>query len=63
MTLVGDGRLDPTVFATHRFQLEDTMGAYDTFADASNTAALKVVLEGSEVRGNSEPAIAAGAPA
>jgi hypothetical protein len=37
------------------------MSAYDTFADASRTAALKVVLEGSEVRGNSEPAIAAGA--
>jgi alcohol dehydrogenase len=61
MKLVGDGRLDPTVFATHHFTLEDTMSAYDTFADASRTAALKVVLEGSEVRGNSEPAIAAGA--
>jgi alcohol dehydrogenase len=61
MKLVGDGRLDPTVFATHHFALEDTMSAYDTFADASNTAALKVVLEGSEVRGNLEPAIAAGA--
>jgi alcohol dehydrogenase len=58
MKLVADGRLDPTVFATHHFQLEDTMGAYDTFADASNTAALKVVLEGSEVRSNSEPALA-----
>ncbi|HME03225.1 MAG TPA: zinc-dependent alcohol dehydrogenase family protein [Solirubrobacteraceae bacterium] len=59
MKLVADGRLDPTVFATHRFALEDTMSAYDTFADASRTAALKVVLEGSEVRGDSEPAIAA----
>jgi alcohol dehydrogenase len=61
MKLVGDGRLDPTVFATHHFALEDTMTAYDTFADASKTAALKVVLEGSEVRGNAEPAVAAGA--
>jgi len=61
MKLVADGRLDPTVFATHRFALEDTMSAYDTFANASSTAALKVVLEGSEVRGGSEPAIAVAA--
>jgi alcohol dehydrogenase len=48
MRLVGSGRLDPTLFATHRFALEDTMAAYDTFADAANTNALKVVLEGNE---------------
>jgi alcohol dehydrogenase len=48
MKLVASGRLDPTVFATHRFELADTMSAYDTFADAANTAALKVVLEGGE---------------
>ncbi len=45
MALVSSGRLDPTVFATHRFALGDTMAAYDTFADAANTNALKVVLE------------------
>ena len=28
--------------------LGDTMAAYDTFADAASTGALKVVLEGSE---------------
>jgi alcohol dehydrogenase len=61
MKLVADGRLDPTVFATHHYAMEDTMSAYDTFADAAHTAALKVVLEGSEARGSSEPAIAAGA--
>jgi hypothetical protein len=27
--------------------LEDTMSAYDTFADAASTNALKVVLQGS----------------
>jgi alcohol dehydrogenase len=48
MKLVASGRLDPTIFATHRFALEDTMSAYDTFADAANTNALKVVLQGSE---------------
>ena len=49
MKLIASGRLDPTVFATHRFPLGDTMAAYDTFADAANTGALKVVLEGSEL--------------
>ena len=46
MRLVASGRLDPTLFATHHFSLDDTMAAYDTFADAANTHALKVVLEG-----------------
>jgi alcohol dehydrogenase len=48
MKLVASGRLDPTVFATHRFSLDDTMSAYDTFADAESTNALKVVLHGTE---------------
>jgi alcohol dehydrogenase len=49
MRLVASGRLDPSLFATHRFPLGDTMSAYDTFADAANTNALKVVLEGAQV--------------
>jgi len=48
MKLVASGRLDPTIFATHRFALDDTMDAYDTFADPASTNALKVVLQGSE---------------
>ena len=48
MKLVSSGRLDPTIFATHHFALGETMSAYDTFADAAATNALKVVLEGSE---------------
>ena len=48
MRLVASGRLDPTIFATHRFALNDKMGTYDTFADAVSTKALKVVPEGSE---------------
>jgi alcohol dehydrogenase len=51
--LIVNGRLDPSLFATHRFALGDTMTAYDTFADATNTGALKVVLQGSET-GNGE---------
>ena len=35
LQLIEGGRLDPTPFATHRFQLGDTMEAYDVFADAA----------------------------
>lgn len=45
LKLVVDGRLDATPFATHRFPLGETMSAYDTFAAAAETHALKVVLE------------------
>jgi alcohol dehydrogenase len=48
MQLVASGRLDPTAFATHHFALAETMAAYDTFADAGATDALKVVLTGAE---------------
>jgi alcohol dehydrogenase len=48
LKLIATGRLDPSLFATHRFALSDTMDAYDTFADAANTNALKVVLCGPE---------------
>jgi alcohol dehydrogenase len=46
LRLITDGRLDPTILITHRFPLADTMHAYDVFADAANTDALKVVLQG-----------------
>jgi alcohol dehydrogenase len=59
MMLVASGRLDPTVFATHHVSLEDTMSAYDTFADAANTGALKVVLEGDNGDRSSDLLIAA----
>ena len=63
MRLIASGRLDPSLFATHRFVLGDTMTAYDTFADAGNTGALKVVLSGSKQAGAAskdiaEPALA-----
>ena len=50
LKLIEGGRLDPTPFVTHRFQLEDTMDAYDVFADAAKTQALKVVLSGLPVQ-------------
>jgi alcohol dehydrogenase len=46
LRLVAEGRLDPTPFGTHRFELDEMTEAYDTFADAASTNALKVVLSG-----------------
>jgi alcohol dehydrogenase len=45
LKLIAGGKLDATPFATHRFPLDETMSAYDTFGDAAATHALKVVLE------------------
>ncbi len=46
MQLIEAGKLDPAVFTTHRFSLDDAMAAYDAFADAATSGAFKVVLEG-----------------
>lgn len=45
--------------ATHRYALGDTMTAYEAFADAASTGALKVVLQGSGVKGATPTANAA----
>jgi alcohol dehydrogenase len=44
MKLIEGGKLDPTTFATHHFALADAEHAYDVFAAAAETHALKVVL-------------------
>ena len=44
LRLIEGGRLDPTPFATHHFALDDSEEAYDVFAAAATTQALKVVL-------------------
>jgi alcohol dehydrogenase len=62
LKLIEGGRLDPTPFATHRFPLGETMKAYDVFAAAAETHALKVVLEG-ERAVREPPAVLAGATA
>ena len=59
MALVTDGRLDPTAFATHHFSLAETMAAYDTFAEAASTDALKVVLSGAGREARSAAPLAA----
>ena len=58
MRLIASGRLDPSLFATHRFALEDTMAAYDVFADPAKTGALKVVLQRASTNGNASAAAA-----
>jgi len=49
MKLIEGRRLDPSLFATHRFTFDDTEQAYDVFADAAATHALKVVLSAQPV--------------
>jgi alcohol dehydrogenase len=63
MRLIASGRLDPSLFATHRFGLGETMDAYDTFADSANTGALKVVLQGQASQGGAERDLAGAIPA
>ena len=38
-------RIDPKLLITHRFKLDRILDAYDTFAHAAKTQALKVIIE------------------
>jgi len=44
LKLVQSGKLKPGQLVTHRFPMSDVMKAYDTFGNAANERALKVVL-------------------
>jgi alcohol dehydrogenase len=44
LTMLAAGQLDTSKFVTHRFGLDEMMEAYDVFADAANSGALKVAL-------------------
>jgi alcohol dehydrogenase len=37
-------KIDPTLLITHRFKLDQIMDAYETFGNAANTKALKVII-------------------
>jgi len=41
---VQSGKIDPKLLITHRFKLGDVLNAYDTFAQAASTKALKVII-------------------
>ena len=45
MKTVGSGELEPDQLITHHFDLDNIMDAYDTFGNASEEKALKVILE------------------
>ncbi|MBX3027412.1 zinc-dependent alcohol dehydrogenase family protein [bacterium] len=45
LKLIAEGRLEVDRFISHRFRLDDMLAAYDTFARAAETKALKVVIE------------------
>jgi alcohol dehydrogenase len=45
LRLISAGKIDPLRFTTHRFELGQAMDAYDTFARAGETGALKVLME------------------
>jgi len=45
LKVVGSGKLQPSKLVTHRFALEDVMKAYDTFGNAAQEGALKVILK------------------
>jgi alcohol dehydrogenase len=38
-------KIDPKLLITHRFKLDDILQAYETFANAAKTKALKVIIE------------------
>ena len=40
--------VDVAGLVTHRFGVDEIMQAYDTFADAATTSAIKVILNGRE---------------
>jgi alcohol dehydrogenase len=44
LKMVESGRLQPKKLATHLFQLDAAMKAYDTFGNAAREGALKVIL-------------------
>ncbi len=41
---VRSGTIDPAQLVTHRFKFNDILQAYDTFAHAAETHALKVII-------------------
>ena len=50
LRLTTGGKLDAAAFVTHHFALADMMDAYDTFARAADTGALKVVITPDYIR-------------
>jgi len=45
LSILVSRKLDPKVLITHRFKLDSILDAYETFARAAGTRALKVIIE------------------
>jgi alcohol dehydrogenase len=45
LNIVRSHKIDPKLLITHRFSLDDILEAYETFANAADTRALKVIIE------------------
>lgn len=45
LKIVQSGKIDPAQLITHRFKLDQILEAYEAFAIASKTKALKVIIE------------------
>jgi alcohol dehydrogenase len=45
LNILGSHKIDPKLLITHRFKLDRILDAYETFAHAANTRALKVMIE------------------
>jgi alcohol dehydrogenase len=45
LKVVGSRRIEPKLLITHRFKLDRILDAYETFAHATATRALKVIIE------------------
>lgn len=46
INLIVSGQLDIGTFVTYRFSMDDFLDAYDTFARAEDTGAMKVAVSG-----------------
>lgn len=45
LAAIQSGQIEPGLFTTHRFELDEMMDAYDTFGRAAETGALKVAVK------------------
>ena len=45
LNILRSHKIDPRLLVTHRFKIDRILDAYETFAHAANTRALKVIIE------------------
>jgi alcohol dehydrogenase len=44
LNILAANKIDPKMLITHRFSLDNVIDAYETFENAANTKALKVII-------------------